>query len=122
MLHWICIILSVATLVAFLFEMNFARNSVEAKGIVTKLTAGGSHVRVEFTANGRIINYQQNGIIRYKVGDEVRVLYNKEDPKNASTDAVGALWSWTIAFAILTLIFGLFAKAAVRFPDLIKSR
>jgi hypothetical protein len=63
--------------------------------VVTQLNAGGSHPEIEFaTLSGTKITYPQGGLIfGYRPGQQVRVLYNPQDPaKTACVDTFGALW------------------------------
>jgi hypothetical protein len=117
--RWICGALSILIIIVFSFELHFFLTATETDGEVTKLNAGGSHVRVEFmTSSGEKIKYPQNGIISYKVGDKVRVFYDKENPERASTSAVGALWSWTIILSTISAAFGFFTMMAFRYPKI----
>jgi hypothetical protein len=118
----VSVALLIGMLASFVFEAHFLLTSTETDGVVKELTAGRSHTRVEFIADGKIIEYQQNGIIRYDIGEKVRVLYKKENPRRASTKSIGALWPWTIAFAILASGFSFSNWIASRYPNLIKSR
>lgn len=118
-LGWICGALLILTIIVFSFELHFFLNATETDGEVTKLNAGGSHVRVEFlTVSGEKIRYSQNGVISYKVGEKVRVFYDEENPESASTSDVGALWSWTIILSTINALFGLFMIMAFRYPKI----
>lgn len=98
-----------------IYELNFFLTSNSADGEVVALNAGKRHVSIKFkTTNGKEITYPQNGFISYSVGEKVRVLYNPERPILASTDAIGALWSGTIALLQLTTIFSLVSIASFK--------
>jgi hypothetical protein len=74
---------------------SFARAATSATGVVTRLNAGGSHPEIEFTtASGTKVTYPQGGLIfGYRPGQEVRVLYNPQDPaKTACVATFGVLW------------------------------
>lgn len=87
-----------------------------AQGIVTKLNAGGSHPEIKFTTKeGKEIEYPQGGLIfGYRVGDEVSVYYDSQNPKNAVIENFGALWGFPILAFLLGICFicaGLFWTA-----------
>jgi hypothetical protein len=74
---------------------SFALAATSATGVVTRLNAGGSHPEIEFTtAAGTKVTYPQGGLIfGYRPGQEVRVLYNQQDPaRTACVATFGALW------------------------------
>jgi hypothetical protein len=74
---------------------SFSRTATSATGVVTRLNAGGSHPEIEFeTASGTKITYPQGGLVfGYRPGQEVRVLYDPQDPaKTACVARLGALW------------------------------
>ena len=95
---------------------RFANEAAESRGVVIKLNAGGSHPQIKFTtADGKEIEYPQGGLIfGYKPGDEVTVLYEKQNPQNATVNSFSALWG----FPTLALILGVCAFSAVLFANL----
>lgn len=86
---------------------QFVKNSTSTEGYVVALNAGGSHPQIKFTtADGKEIEYAQNGLIGgYRVGDTATVLYDRENPREASVDAFGALWGFNLLGLILGICF-----------------
>lgn len=86
---------------------KFINQAISAKGIVTKLNSGGSHPQIKFiTQDGKGIEYPQSGLIfGYKTGDEVHVLYNAQNPLNASINTFGALWGFPLLCLVIGLLF-----------------
>ena len=95
-----------STVVAY-NTFNFLKTAQIAKGIVTKLNAGGSHLEVSFTTiEGEEISYPQNGLIfGFNVGDSVDVLYNDSSPREMVINNFSAIWGFNIIFIIMSLIF-----------------
>jgi len=78
-----------------LSKRSFTRAASVASGVVTRLNAGGSHPEIEFmTTSGTKVTYPQGGLIfGYRPGQQVRVLYDPQDPsKTACVDSFGAMW------------------------------
>ena len=100
-------ILLTANLIIGSQTIQFAKNAFSAKGKVVKLNSGSSHPQIAFTtADGQEIQYPQNGLIGgYAEGDEVTVLYEPQNPKNACLDTFGALWGFNLSGIILSLAF-----------------
>ena len=86
---------------------RFVKGSASTEGIVMALNAGGSHPQIRFTtADGKEIEYSQNGLIGgYRVGDKATVLYDAQNPREASVDAFGALWGFNLLGFILGACF-----------------
>lgn len=86
---------------------KFINRASSATGTVSSLNAGGSHPEIDFqTDNGQKISYPQGGLIfGYKVGDQITVLYDVNDPNNASINSFGALWGFVLLEALLGIIF-----------------
>jgi Protein of unknown function (DUF3592) len=86
---------------------QFINNSFSAQGIVVALNAGGSHPQIKFiTSEGKEIKYSQNGLIfGYKIGDQITVLYDPQNPHEASVNAPGALWGFNLLSFILGVCF-----------------
>jgi hypothetical protein len=102
--------------VSAFYETKFFLNSNKTTGEVIKLNAGRSHVTIKFrTKENEEIEYPQNGFIHYNLGDKVTILYDAERPgRFASTNAIGALWTWTIATFALSFIFFIASATAFR--------
>ena len=89
---------------------QFLREAARAPGRVVALNAGGSPPQIIFALpDGRRVSYPQGGWIGgYKVDDAVTVHYRVNAPtRTATVDAVGALWTWPIACAVLGALFTL---------------
>lgn len=89
---------------------QFLDAAVKAPGVVVALRAGGSHPTVEYTnTRGERISYPQNGLIfGFRVGDKVTVLYLKEsDNPQQTIDRFGAVWTDSIGFAWMVVMFPL---------------
>ncbi len=101
------IVLVIIAIVSGILTRRFIAHSAMAAGLVVKLNAGGSHPEIKFTtADGREIEYPQNGLIGgYQTGDKVTVLYDPEDPRQCEVNSFGALWGITISLAIGGVIF-----------------
>jgi hypothetical protein len=86
---------------------QFINNSLSAQGTVVALNAGGSHPQIKFTTTeGKEIEYSQNGLIfGYQIGDQVTVLYNPQNPLEASVNTPGALWGFNLLGFILGVCF-----------------
>jgi hypothetical protein len=124
--HWhtglVCVcavvILLIATIYVARHEYDFIKTSARAKGIVIAQNAGKHHVQIRFTTNdGKSIDYAQNGLISYEVGDHVAILYAPDDPgTHVSTDAIGSLWIGTISFSMFTFGALLVSILSIFFP------
>ncbi len=101
--------------------VQFANTAVSARGIVTELNAGGSHPQVRFTAQtGEVVEYPQNGLIfGYEVGDEVRVLYQPEHPREATIDTFGARYGFTVMMFLMGAAFVGMTLLQKHRPDLV---
>lgn len=86
---------------------RFVKGSTATEGVVVALNAGGSHPQIKFTtADGKEIEYAQNGLIGgYRVGDRATVLYDPQNPREASVDTFGALWGFHLSGLILGFCF-----------------
>lgn len=95
-LSWITAIL------VSLFVLRFIDTASTADGEIIHRNNTGAHVKVRFTTrDGNIIEYHQNSAVSYKIGHKVKVLYDPENPYNASTNAPGALWFKSTIIAII---------------------
>ncbi|MEI6705691.1 MAG: DUF3592 domain-containing protein [Methylococcales bacterium] len=77
-------------------RLKFVQEAKTANGIVTDITFGGSHPKIEFILpNKERITYYQGGLITgYEIGDGVSVLYLESDPRStACIDKLGAIWA-----------------------------
>jgi Protein of unknown function (DUF3592) len=101
------IVIIIGVLVSANNIRNFMKNSFSAKGTVVALNAGGSHPKIKFTTQeDKEIEYSQNGLIfGYQVGDEVMILYNPQNPQDASINTFGALWGFHLLGFILGICF-----------------
>lgn len=91
-----------------LSSAQFLREASRAPGRVVALNAGGSHPQISFALpDGQDVSYPQGGWIGgYRVGDAVTVRYTANAPaRTATVEALGALWAWPIAFAVLGALF-----------------
>jgi Protein of unknown function (DUF3592) len=88
---------------AYQLKSEFLRHAQRAEGTVTALTAGNSHVLVEFNDRaGNRIEFPGNGWISHRVGERVHVVYSEDNPiPTAQLDEPGAIWSWTWSLAII---------------------
>jgi len=107
-IFFICvgIVIILASLAWGVTVFQFITHASSAKGRVIKLNAGSSHPQIEFhTQDGKEIRYPQNGLIfGYQVGDEVNILYDAQNPPDASLNTFGALWG----FPLLAFAMGIF--------------
>jgi hypothetical protein len=101
---------------------RFTTTAATADGVVTRLNHGGSHPEIQFiAADNKVIEYSQGGMIYdYKVGDKVRVLYDKENTSRAEIDSFGALWGFTVIFIFMSILFILTPSAAKKWPNVIE--
>ena len=93
----------------------FVGRAETARGKVVKLNAGGSHPEIKFTAeDGKEIEYAQGGLIfGYRVGDEVTVYYDSQNPRDCVVNSFGALWGFPLLAFVLGVCFigaALFSK------------
>jgi Protein of unknown function (DUF3592) len=120
--RFIGIFLFVASIVWGVSIWRFSTGAASADGVVIKLNAGGSHPQIQFTtADNKVIEYPQGGLISgYKIGDKVRVLYDKNNPSRAEIDSFGALWGFTVIFIFMSILFILAPSAAKKWPNVIE--
>ncbi len=100
-------IIILASLLWGFSSRQFISSAAVAKGVVTKLDAGGSHPEIQFLTNaGEKIEYPQGGLIGgYQVGDRVSVLYDEKNPQTAVVNSFGALWGFPLLAFILGIWF-----------------
>jgi hypothetical protein len=105
--RFVGICLLMASIVWGVLIWRFTMSAAMADGVVIKLNQGGSHPEIQFTtADNKVVDYPQGGMISgYKVGDKVRVLYDKENTARAEIDSFGALWGFQLAGMVISLIF-----------------
>ncbi len=86
---------------------RFINSASATEGTVVALNAGGSHPVIKFNdGEAKTIEYSQNGLIfGYQVGDQTAVLYNPQNPREASVGTFGALWGFQTLGFILGLCF-----------------
>ena len=82
-----------------------------ADGVISGTANYGFTAYVQFAAEkGVIYVFTQTGFIHGRnVGDRVPVLYNPQDPSDATLNMSGAIWFWPIVYtmvAILLLLIG----------------
>ncbi|OKH51414.1 hypothetical protein NIES2101_18740 [Calothrix sp. HK-06] len=93
-------------IIVSLFVLKFVDTALTADGEIIHRNNTGAHVKVRFTtADGNIIEYHQNSAVSYKVGHKVKVLYDPENPYNASTNAPGALWFKSTIISLIGTAF-----------------
>ncbi|RQB32248.1 DUF3592 domain-containing protein [Pseudomonas aeruginosa] len=88
-------------------KVRFLSSAEESIGVVTNLTAGGSHPEIEFSSKtGQSYTTNQGGFIfGYKEGMQVKVYYLPEDPGiSAVIDDIGAIWYTPAFFAIFSVV------------------
>jgi hypothetical protein len=99
---------------------NFINTASKADGKVVRLTAGGAHPVVQFVpiSGEKPVEFPAGGMINYKVGDQVTVLYVKDSQNSAglktNIDNPGALWFLPTIFGSIggvMTICGLQARA-----------
>jgi hypothetical protein len=112
------IFLLMASIVWGVLIWRFTTAAASTAGIVTQLNAGGSHPQIQFTtADNKVIEYPQGGMIfGYKVGDKVRVLYDKQNASRAEIDTFGSLWGFMLAGMVISLIFIFISFATKKIP------
>lgn len=97
---------------------QFIKTALPAKGKVIKQTAGSSHLAVKFVTNdAKEIEYLQNGFVSRNVGEEVDVLYDPQNPQNASFDTFWALWGGHLMLFLLGFVFILLALFKLCHPN-----
>ncbi len=99
---------------------RFVVRAASAPGVVVKLNAGGAHPEVRFTtAAGQAVEYPQGGMIwGYRVGDQVKVLYELKNPTGSAViDRPGALWGFVAMDFLIGVVFVLTAQLAWWRPD-----
>ena len=81
-----------------------------------------AHPEVRFTtATNQVIDYPQGGMIwGYRVGDQVTVLYDPNDPAQPIINTRGALWGFTAMNFLLGAVFVVAAQLLWRERDLVK--
>lgn len=86
---------------------QFVKYGIQVKGTVVRLNAGGSHPQIKFTTqDGKEIEFPQGGLIfGYKVGDDVDVLYNLQNPQDAAVNSFGVFWGFPLLFFAIGFIF-----------------
>ena len=101
---------------------RFVAHAVAVPGTVIRLNAGGAHPEVRFTtATNQVIDYPQGGMIwGYRVGDQVTVLYDPNDPAQPIINTRGALWGFTAMNFLLGAVFVVAAQLLWRERDLVK--
>lgn len=94
------------------------KTASSARGIVSRQTSGPSHLAVIFTAsNGEKIEYLQNGFVLGNVGEEVEVIYNPENPHEASFNTFWALWGDYTMLLLIGLAFVLLPILKLLYPE-----
>jgi hypothetical protein len=85
----------------------FARSSERVPGIVTRLAFGPAHPEIRFeTRAGRVVVYDQGGLIFAHVGERVDVRYARDDPRrSAVVDGFATLYGDDIAFTAMGVVF-----------------
>jgi hypothetical protein len=101
------VLVIVGVLVWGLQTYQFIKSSLSAQGTVAALNSGGSHPQIKFTTGeGKEVEYAQNGLIYgYRIGDQVTVLYDPQNPREASVNTLGALWGFNLLGFILGVCF-----------------
>jgi hypothetical protein len=98
-------------------SFNLSRNGETTTGIVTQMeesstSEGGCCVYspvIEFKANGQTYTFEGDNASyppEYSVGEEVRVLYNPEDPSNAQINKASERWLMPVIL-IPAMLFGM---------------
>jgi hypothetical protein len=104
---WISLFGVAVTAILAVKEYQEYKDAPVADGIVTKLNAGGSHPEIEFTTpGGQTVSYPQGGVIwGYEPGQQVRVLYLRDDPKlDPTLDVIGARYAFACFAGLMTAI------------------
>jgi hypothetical protein len=92
--------------------LDFMRSALVADGEVVETPIGPHHPRITFNDEaGNRVEFAANGDVSQTVGDRVRILYLRDDPRrSAKLETFGSLWGVPLFFAgmaILWLIGGL---------------
>ncbi len=110
-------IFGVATYVAYGSTTAFMENAEKADGVVVRLVESrmseggfGYAAVIEFTpVGGRKTEFRDNSEVCNppckKVGERVKVLYNREDPTDVRVDSLTSNWTWTGVLGLLTVVF-----------------
>ena len=108
--------LMVAALWSAASTRRFVARAAAVPGTVIRLNAGGAHPEVRFTtATNQVIDYPQGGLIwGYRVGDQVTVLYDPNEPQQPIINTRGALWGFTAMNFLLGAVFVLAAQLVWR--------
>jgi Protein of unknown function (DUF3592) len=92
----------------------FAARALRADGVVTDFTHGRSSKRsgtiytpiVTFTTSqGRELQVAGSGS-GYRRGDQVRVLYDPDNPEQAQIDSLMETWFWPLLLGFMGIMFG----------------
>ena len=111
----------VAAVVWWICDWRFVNSASRAEGVVVKLVesrdsdSGATYRPVfAFRDSNQVTHEIQSSVgsspPAFRVGDEVEVLYSKDDPDNAAIDRFMFLWFFPVTFGIIgavQLILGL---------------
>ena len=100
-------------------EYRFIQTAARADGTVVRQNYGKHHVAIRFIiANGKTIEYRQNGFVSLEEGQNVTVLYDPNEPEfGARINTIGATWGNTIGFGGLGLFFLIGALLMIFRPE-----